>query len=119
LAGILGFESRPLISGDYCNDTRSSIVDGASTLVTDRTLLKVYGWYDNEVGYAYRMVDLANIVIVPPGPSVTVSCTGLAPMVLRRSADGLTREIPEARLWGTILIANRSRSRSCCRRDRR
>ena len=45
------------------NDTRSSIVDGPSTMVTDETLLKVYAWYDNEVGYACRMVDLANIVI--------------------------------------------------------
>ncbi len=63
LAGILGFEPRPLVSADYANDTRSSIVDGPSTMVTDDTLLKVYAWYDNEVGYACRMVDLANIVI--------------------------------------------------------
>jgi len=63
LAGILGFEPRPLVSADYANDTRSAIVDGPSTLVTDDTLLKIYAWYDNEVGYACRMVDLANIVI--------------------------------------------------------
>ncbi len=63
LAGILGFEARPLVSADYTNDPRSAIVDGPSTLVTDGTLLKVYAWYDNEVGYACRMVDLANIVI--------------------------------------------------------
>lgn len=63
LAGILGFEARPLVSVDYVNDTRSAIVDGLSTLVTDGTMLKVYAWYDNEVGYACRMVDLANIVI--------------------------------------------------------
>jgi glyceraldehyde 3-phosphate dehydrogenase len=63
LAGILGFEARPLVSADYEGDTRSSIVDGPSTMVTDGTLLKVYAWYDNEVGYACRMVDLANIVI--------------------------------------------------------
>ena len=56
-------EARPLVSADYANDTRSSIVDGPSTMVTDGTLLKVYAWYDNEVGYACRMVDLANIVI--------------------------------------------------------
>ena len=59
LAGILGFEPRPLVSADYARDTRSSIVDGLSTLVTDGTLLKVYAWYDNEMGYACRMVDLA------------------------------------------------------------
>jgi glyceraldehyde 3-phosphate dehydrogenase len=62
LAGILEFETRPLVSADYANDTRSAIVDGPSTMVTDGTLLKVYAWYDNEVGYACRMVDLANIV---------------------------------------------------------
>ncbi len=59
LQGILGFEPRPLVSVDYARDTRSSIVDGLSTLVTDGTLLKVYAWYDNEMGYACRMVDLA------------------------------------------------------------
>jgi glyceraldehyde 3-phosphate dehydrogenase len=63
LAGILGLEERPLVSADYVNDSRSAIVDGPSTMVTDETLLKVYAWYDNEVGYACRMVDLANIVI--------------------------------------------------------
>ncbi|MFI4998885.1 MAG: ArsJ-associated glyceraldehyde-3-phosphate dehydrogenase [Reyranellales bacterium] len=63
LAGILGYETRPLVSADYCNDTRSSIVDGPSTMVTDGTLLKVYSWYDNEIGYVCRMVDLANLVI--------------------------------------------------------
>ncbi len=59
LAGILGFETRPLVSADYARDTRSAIVDAPSTLVTDGTLLKVYAWYDNEMGYACRMVDLA------------------------------------------------------------
>jgi glyceraldehyde 3-phosphate dehydrogenase len=62
LAGILGFETRPLVSADYTNDSRSAIVDAASTMVTDETLLKVYAWYDNEMGYACRMVDLANLV---------------------------------------------------------
>jgi glyceraldehyde 3-phosphate dehydrogenase len=62
LAGILGYETRPLVSADYTNDSRSSIVDALSTMVTDDSLLKVYAWYDNEVGYACRMVDLANIV---------------------------------------------------------
>ncbi|MEO1651054.1 MAG: ArsJ-associated glyceraldehyde-3-phosphate dehydrogenase [Pseudomonadota bacterium] len=62
LAGILGIEHRPLVSADYNNDTRSSIVDAPSTMVTDGKLLKIYAWYDNEVGYSCRMVDLANIV---------------------------------------------------------
>jgi glyceraldehyde 3-phosphate dehydrogenase len=47
------------VSADYARDTRSAIVDALSTLVTDGTLLKVYAWYDNEMGYACRMVDLA------------------------------------------------------------
>ena len=59
LAGILGCEERPLVSADYARDTRSAIVDALSTMVTDGTLLKVYVWYDNEMGYACRMVDLA------------------------------------------------------------
>ena len=59
LAGILGYEERPLVSVDYARDTRSAIVDALSTMVTDGTLLKVYAWYDNEMGYACRMVDLA------------------------------------------------------------
>ncbi len=59
LAGILGYEERPLVSADYAGDTRSSIVDALSTMVTDGTLLKVYAWYDNEMAYACRMVDLA------------------------------------------------------------
>ena len=63
LAGILGYETRPLVSVDYANDTRSAIVDAPSTMVTDGTLLKIYAWYDNEMGYACRMVDLANQVI--------------------------------------------------------
>jgi glyceraldehyde 3-phosphate dehydrogenase len=59
LAGILGYEHRPLVSADYAGDTRSVIVDGLSTMVTDGTMLKIYAWYDNEMGYACRMVDLA------------------------------------------------------------
>ena len=59
LAGILGYEERPLVSADYARDTRSSIVDALSTMVTDGSLLKVYAWYDNEMGYSCRMVDLA------------------------------------------------------------
>jgi glyceraldehyde 3-phosphate dehydrogenase len=59
LAGILGYEIKPLVSADYARDTRSAIVDALSTMVTDETLLKVYAWYDNEMGYACRMIDLA------------------------------------------------------------
>ena len=59
LAGILGYETHPLVSVDYAQDTRSAVIDALSTMVTDGTMLKVYAWYDNEMGYACRMVDLA------------------------------------------------------------
>lgn len=59
LAGILGFEERPLVSADYTNDTRSGIVDGPSTMVIDGRMVKVLIWYDNEYGYAFRLADLA------------------------------------------------------------
>lgn len=59
LAGILGYETRPLVSVNYARDTRSAIIDALLTMVTDGTLLKVYAWYDNEMGYACRMVNLA------------------------------------------------------------
>ncbi len=62
LAGILGYEERPLVSSDYVNDPRSSIVDAQSTMVVDGTQVKVFAWYDNEWGYANRMVELAEKV---------------------------------------------------------
>jgi glyceraldehyde 3-phosphate dehydrogenase len=62
LNGILGYEERPLVSVDYLNDPRSSIVDALSTMVIDGTQVKVYAWYDNEWGYVNRMMDLAALV---------------------------------------------------------
>jgi glyceraldehyde 3-phosphate dehydrogenase len=62
LKGILGYETRPLVSCDYTNDPRSCIVDAASTMVVNGTHLKVYAWYDNEWGYANRLVDVAFMV---------------------------------------------------------
>ena len=59
LSGILGFEDRPLVSVDFVDDARSSIVDGPSTMVVDGGLVKVMAWYDNEMGYACRMAELA------------------------------------------------------------
>jgi len=59
LNGILGIEDRPLVSTDYTNDPRSSIVDGPSTMVVDGTHVKIYSWYDNEWGYVNRMMELA------------------------------------------------------------
>ena len=62
LHGILGYETRPLVSVDYVNDSRSAIVDGLSTMVVNGTQLKVYAWYDNEWGYSSRMADLVSHV---------------------------------------------------------
>lgn len=62
LCGILGYETRPLVSVDYVNDDRSAIVDGLSTMVVNGTQLKVYAWYDNEWGYSSRMADLVSHV---------------------------------------------------------
>ena len=62
LAGILGYEEKPLVSVDYVNDPRSSIVDALSTMVVNDTQVKVYAWYDNEWGYANRLVDIAQKV---------------------------------------------------------
>jgi glyceraldehyde 3-phosphate dehydrogenase len=59
LAGILGYEERPLVSVDYLNDPRSAIVDALSTMVIDGTQVKIMAWYDNEWGYANRLVELA------------------------------------------------------------
>jgi glyceraldehyde 3-phosphate dehydrogenase len=62
LKGILGFESRPLVSCDFINDPRSAIIDGPSTMVVNGTQLKVYAWYDNEWGYACRLADITRMV---------------------------------------------------------
>jgi glyceraldehyde 3-phosphate dehydrogenase len=59
LQGILGYEERPLVSVDYKDDPRSAIVDALSTMVVDGTSVKVLAWYDSEIGYVHRMVELA------------------------------------------------------------
>ena len=62
LEGILGYEERPLVSVDFKDDTRSAIVDAPSTMVVDGTCVKVLAWYDNEIGYVHRMIELAERV---------------------------------------------------------
>jgi glyceraldehyde 3-phosphate dehydrogenase len=62
LAGILGYEERPLVSVDFRGDRRSSVIDSLSTRVTDRTQAKILAWYDNEWGYANRLAELAAMV---------------------------------------------------------
>ena len=68
LKGILGFEERPLVSSDFLNDPRSAIVDGPSTMVVNGTQVKVYAWYDNEWGYAWRLADVARMVAAGLAP---------------------------------------------------
>lgn len=62
LAGVLGYEERPLVSVDYTNDTRSGIVDAGSTMVINGTQVKLLVWYDNEIGYVNRMMELVQKV---------------------------------------------------------
>ena len=59
LQGILGFEEKPLVSIDYKGDQRSSIIDALSTMVVNKRMVKLYAWYDNEMGYACRTAELA------------------------------------------------------------
>ena len=62
LKGILGYELRELVSSDYTNDPRSSIIDAASTMVVNGTQVKIFAWYDNEWGYACRLADITRMV---------------------------------------------------------
>ncbi|MDH5358344.1 MAG: ArsJ-associated glyceraldehyde-3-phosphate dehydrogenase [Gammaproteobacteria bacterium] len=62
LNGVLGYETRPLVSIDYTNDPRSSIIDAPSTMVIDGTQVKLLAWYDNEWGYVNRMIDIAHMI---------------------------------------------------------
>ncbi|PJC84988.1 type I glyceraldehyde-3-phosphate dehydrogenase [Vibrio sp. HA2012] len=62
LQGILGFEERPLVSVDYKGDQRSTIVDALSTMVVGSRMVKIYAWYDNEMGYATRTAELVRKV---------------------------------------------------------
>ncbi len=63
LKGILGYTEEPLVSIDFRQDERSSIVDGLSTMVIGDNMVKIVSWYDNEWGYSNRIVDLANYII--------------------------------------------------------
>jgi len=58
LKGILDVSDEPLVSSDYMGSLYSSVVDALSTNVIDGTLVHVSSWYDNEMGYSARCVDL-------------------------------------------------------------
>jgi glyceraldehyde 3-phosphate dehydrogenase len=62
MKGILGFTDEPLVSSDFRGDSRSSIVDGLSTMMIGDNFLKVVSWYDNEWGYSCRVSDLASFI---------------------------------------------------------
>ena len=62
LKGILGYETRPLVSIDFRTDPRSGIVDAPSTMVINGTQVKIYAWYDNEWGYVNRTAELVRLV---------------------------------------------------------
>ena len=59
----MGYEARPLVSTDFINDPRRSIIDSLSTMVVNDTQVKIYAWYDNQWGYANRLVDIVNMVV--------------------------------------------------------
>ncbi len=62
LKGILGYEEKPLVSIDYKGDQRSTVVDALSTMVVGKRMVKIYAWYDNEMGYATRTAELVKKV---------------------------------------------------------
>ena len=62
LKGILGYSEDELVSSDIIGDTHSGVVDGISTKVVDNKMVKVLVWYDNEYGYAKRLLELAEYI---------------------------------------------------------
>jgi glyceraldehyde 3-phosphate dehydrogenase len=58
LNGILGYETDPLVSQDFVSDTRTSIFDAAASIELNSNFFKLISWYDNEFGYANKLVDL-------------------------------------------------------------
>ena len=63
LKEFLGFCDEPLVSIDFKEDTRSSIVDGLSTMMMEEDMVKILSWYDNEWGYSNRVVDVTEFII--------------------------------------------------------
>jgi glyceraldehyde 3-phosphate dehydrogenase len=65
LEGILAYSEEPLVSSDVIGSPYSAVFDAGLTTVVDGTQVKVVAWYDNEWGYATRLVDLAERVLAP------------------------------------------------------
>ncbi|WP_010647503.1 type I glyceraldehyde-3-phosphate dehydrogenase [Oceanobacillus massiliensis] len=59
LKGVLEYSEEPLVSTDIVGNSHSSVVDGLSTMIMEDNMVKVVSWYDNEMGYSARCVDLA------------------------------------------------------------
>ncbi len=62
LKGILGFSTEPLVSCDYNGNKYSSIVDSLCTMVIQKRMVKVIAWYDNEMGFSSRMLDVCSLI---------------------------------------------------------
>ena len=77
LKGILGYENRPLVSADYTNDTHSSTIDALSTMVINGTQVKLLAWYDNEIGYVHRMMELTKKIAKSLSQHLFISCLTL------------------------------------------
>jgi glyceraldehyde 3-phosphate dehydrogenase (phosphorylating) len=65
LVGILAYSEEPIVSADIVKSPFSAIFDAPLTTVMDRTQVKVVAWYDNEWGYANRLVEVAERVLAP------------------------------------------------------
>jgi glyceraldehyde 3-phosphate dehydrogenase len=63
LKGILGVNTKPLVSIDFNHNPHSSIYDATQTRVMGGTLVKVLSWYDNEWGFSNRMLDMAKALM--------------------------------------------------------
>jgi glyceraldehyde 3-phosphate dehydrogenase len=86
LKGILGYETKPLVSVDYKTDARSCIVDALSTMVINGSQLKMYLWYDNEWGYANRTAELMKLM----ANSLSVPSKGVSPEAM--ALKGMTQD---------------------------
>ena len=72
LSGILGYTEEPLASCDFNHDSRSSVVDGCQTRVSGGSLVKILTWFDNEWGYANRMLDTAAVFLKKAGKNLNI-----------------------------------------------
>ena len=90
--GILGVSDAPLVGADFSRDPRSAVVDAPCTRVTDGRLVKVMAWYDNEWGYANRMVDLARRMA---GADVAMLCS----VLLEKGPQHLATVLADLQQW--------------------